>query len=312
MEAQLAQKKDLLNRPDFKRLSQQSPWNLWIVELRKQVPGEHVSKGWLKCFEMLNLPQVKVQLSQLPAVVFCNAELPGSFVYAINHFYALQGKHPNFLLASYMQGLPDSYNLLKNHPEFALTGTITTNKGVFEVNGDLTQPRMPKIISTLAKSKHPNIYLYTSDGGFDVDGGQENQQEELSIPLKYGEFQTGLLSLAKSGVAIIKIFNFFTPTMQAMIDLAGQCFQKWEFYKPQTSNPTNGEIYFIGINFKGGSLPPLEELSYSRLNDQQCITKCLTEHVHRQLHAVDLFLKMEVPPGEYNIPPSIANDYLLG
>ena len=146
--------------------------------------------------------------------------------------------------------LGDEFNLINRYPKRTLVGHINTNRGAFWCDGDITNPKMPTILATLAKSKLGDIHLYTSDGGFDVQG-KENLQEELSLPLIRGEIECGLRSLVRGGVLIIKIFTFFTPQMWTMLVYLMRLFENFDIYKPQPSGALNSESYFIGIGFRG-------------------------------------------------------------
>lgn len=255
--------KDSLSIPNFRQLKRNDPWEKAIDQLGKQITkkfsAQHVTKGWLKMYEMLTLTPVgSYLLSILGTVnVFYNAALPGAFIFADNHYFRTNNKNINWVVSSYYpkdtEGkdfLGDKYGLLTKYPERSLVGAITTSKGRFWSDGDLTNAKVPAILAMLAKSKLGTINMYTADGAFDVEG-KENLQEELSMPLIRGEIECGFRSLSVGGVMIIKIFTFFTPQMWTLLVYLTRLFEKFDIYKPQTSGVLNSESYFIGIGYKG-------------------------------------------------------------
>lgn len=271
METQLNNTKDLLNRPDFNTLKRNDPGEQEIRQVRnfitKEKGGEYVTRAWLKMMEMLINTQLGQYILNQPEInAFFNAEFPGAFIYAVHHFAQQHNRKFRWVIASYLPRsklgqdfLEDHYRLLEKYPSNSLVGEIKTNKGVFWSDGDLTQPRMPAILAQLAKSKLGRINLYTADGGFDV-GGRENLQEELSLPLIRGEIETGLLSLSEGGCFVLKIFTFFTPQMRSLLVLLMRLFHQFDIFKPQTSGRLNSESYVIGLGFKGISQEQIVQL----------------------------------------------------
>lgn len=258
----LTSAKDLLERPDFEELKKKDPWEKIIRFQRRHIAdkfgGQNVTKAWLKMYEMLTHTPVGSHLLQFGNQMngFFNAELPGGFIYAVNHFLRTNNKAFDWVISSYFpkntQGkdfLKDDFQLITKYPKNSLVGEINTNRGRFWSDGDLTNAKMPGILATLAKSRLSSINLYTADGGFDVQG-RENQQEELSLPLIRGEIECGLRSLSPGGVMIIKIFTFFTPQMWTLLIFLMRTFDSYDIFKPQTSGPLNSESYFIGIGYR--------------------------------------------------------------
>ena len=250
--------KTLLTNEKFSQLKRNDVWEQSVVNYRRYITrtlkGQNVTKAWLKMYEMLTETSIGEYLLQLTDDVHCffNAELPGGFIYALNHYF--KNKHHAFdwVISSYLPEntkdkdfLSDDFQLLSKYPNNALVGNIKNTW----IDGDLTNPDMPDILAKLAKSILGDIHLYTADGGFDVQGN-ENQQEELTLPLIRGEIECGLLSLAKGGVMIIKIFTFFTPQMFTLLVYLTRLFESYDIFKPQTSGILNSESYFIGIGYK--------------------------------------------------------------
>ncbi|CAN5690261.1 hypothetical protein BH23THE1_BH23THE1_32630 [soil metagenome] len=331
----LTRAKDSLARPDFGSLKRNDPWEKAIRLYRRQIieksGGQNVTKAWLKMYEILTLTPVGSALLQMGNQVnaFFNAELPGGFIYAANHFLKTNGRLFDWVIASYLPQvthgknfLPDEFDIISKYPKRTLVGSILTNRGNFWSDGDLTNPKMPAILATLARSRLNPIHLYTADGGFDVEG-QENIQEELSLPLIRGEVECGLRSINPGGIMIIKIFTFFTPQMWTLLVFLMRAFQNYDIFKPKTSGPLNSESYFIGIGYRGLNNEDLavimkdprdNETRYaipSKSENDFLIDK-ITSFTDRQINNIERFLgkngpKLEV---ELNIQPLQVEDQL--
>lgn len=279
LETRLNQAKDSLNRPDFASLKRKDPSERQIRHVRayvaKEKGAQNASRPWFKMMEMLLKTPLGAYIRTLPTInAFFNAELPGSFVFALNHFTRQYQKTFRWVIASYLPKsekgkdfIGDKYGLIEKYPGNSLVGKIKTNRGVFWSEGDLTHPKIPAILAQLAKSKLGEINLYTADGGFDVIG-RENLQEVLSLPLIRGEVEAGVLSLSKGGCLVLKIFTFFTPQMRTLLGLLMRLFERFDIFKPETSGRLNSESYVIGLGFKGISLEQLDQLRQDPLNPQ--------------------------------------------
>lgn len=315
LEARLNQAKDSLDVDNFNVLKDNDSWERAIVNMRtnitEQYNGEGVTKAWLKMYEMLNLPDVAQHLIRPQINCFFNAELPGGFVFATNHWiskFAGDSEFKWFISSFYPQNpdgkdfLGDTFGLIENNSNNSLVGPIGTNMGKFWSGGDLTNPKVPEALSTLANSVMGGVDLYTSDGGFDVTG-RENSQERLSVKLILGEVETGLRSLNQGGVFILKLFTFFSPEMRTLLLLLYDLFETPHLYKPFTSGPLNSEIYFIGIGFKGASDEIISSIheglvgkrkifSTNPLNKEIIVQK-LIEHSEAQISNIEKFLRGE-------------------
>jgi len=270
LEDKLNAAKELTSRRDFPALRNNSTVEVSIRYIRRiireRMGGQAVTKAWLKMYEMLKLPQVSENiLSNAIVRGFFNAELPGSFITATNHFLKTRERNLEWVISSLypreQEGsfLQDIYGIVENNPERSLMGMLMTNKGKFWSNGDMTDPNMPPISSQLARSKLGEINLYTADGGFGVEE-REALQEKLMIPLVAGEVLCGFRSLKIGGLMIVKIFTFFTPTMLTMLTLLMRSFVKFYLFKPNTSSPLNSEVYCIGVSFTGVDSTAMEKL----------------------------------------------------
>ena len=310
---QLNQAKDSLNRPDFERLKRNDPFDRQIRQLRRtteaQSGAQKVTRAWLKFYEILELTPAGQYLLGLqdPIRAFFNAELPGAFVLAANHYFSTHNKTLQWVVSSYLpkgadDHLEDQYGLIEQNPDRSLVGVISTNKGNFYSDGDLTNPKVPSVLAHLARLRlGDSPVLYTADGGFDVTG-RENEQETVSTRLIAGEIETGFLSLKNGGVMVLKIFTFFTGEMLAYVLTLMRAFEQTNIFKPSTSGPTNSESYFIGIDYKGGARLPVgpEEITATLISatDEELlfIWNRASPLFTRQIEAIRQFISGTLQP----------------
>ena len=215
-----------------------------------------VTNAWLKCYEMLqdyNLTAVAGD-GQRPLRVFYNAELPGAFISATNHYCSNNNIPFDWVASSYFpkEGhtmLGDKYGMYANY----------RNRWIMDadMNGDLTQPDTLLSIKQRVLYKFPQgADMYFSDAGMDVEG-RFNEQEEINSLLNYGQILSGLMTLGINGNFIIKQYTFYKPLTLSLIALLRNMFADFAIVKPKTSRPTNSEVYLVGRGFYG-LLPSVE------------------------------------------------------
>ena len=195
--------------------------------VQKTYNMEHATNAALKMYEMIYQLELLMTNGQcLPVVnVFCNAELPGAFVIAINHFMRTKCVSSDFdwvassyLPAAAMQAgdktiLEDKYKIYEKNRLHWLMGPAPNAlpEGETPVTGDVTDP---SVINILGNATHQRFSasdganLYTSDVGIEIEKADLNKQEELTAFVNYGQVLTGLLSLAIGGTLITKQFTF--------------------------------------------------------------------------------------------------------
>tara|TARA_B110000263_G_C15280296_1_gene498019 strand:- start:131 stop:1681 length:1551 start_codon:yes stop_codon:yes gene_type:complete len=200
---------------------------------------------------------------------FANAELPGSFIVAVNYFINTKIPHlkyvwtANSLLPGNMgpnsPGLGDYFGYYKNHKNNWLMSN--------DMNGDITNIKNLDFIKN-----HFNINgkvdLYTSDAGINLDVGEYNRQESIELQLKISEIVCALISLKSGGNMVIKAYTFFEKTMIDVIIILSKLFEVLKIIKPMTSKPANSEIYIVGKNFLSYELAhPFIDLFISYIKD---------------------------------------------
>jgi DNA-directed RNA polymerase II subunit RPB2 len=205
----------------------------------------------------------------LPSVqAFCNAELPGAFVIAINHFMKTKCVSSQFdwIASSYLPDaamqagnktiLEDKFKIYERNRLHWLMGPAPNGlpDGEQPVTGDVTDPQ---VINTLGNAAHQRFAetdgatIYTSDVGIEIDQKDLNKQEELTSFVNFGQILSGLLSLAVGGHFVTKQFTFVTPFSRSLIAIVSSLFREMYITKPKTSRPTNSEVYLVGKGFKG-------------------------------------------------------------
>lgn len=226
-----------------------------------------MTNAWLKCYEILShfkLFQSGSDKKEITA--FFNAELPGAFISATNHYVkSVLGGKLNWLASSLYgtnHNLDDTYGLYKKYPKKWLMNAtnVTTHNHPAQSyancthNGDLTDP------SVILKIKHQilgtfksGVMLYTADGGIDVKE-EYSKQEEINAKLIFGELICGLFVLGENGVLIIKHYMFTYPFSLSLISLLSYMFHELYITKPITSRAFNSEIYIVGIGYQPGKL----------------------------------------------------------
>jgi DNA-directed RNA polymerase II subunit RPB2 len=242
---------------------------------------EHATNAALKMYEMIHqLALLSTSDGKcLPAVnVFCNAELPGAFIIAINHYMKTKCVSSEFdwIASSYLPEaaqqagnvtiLEDRYKIYEKNRYHWLMGPAPNAMpdGEPPITGDVTDPAVVNTLGNVAHQRfaeNDGADLYTSDVGIEIATENANRQEELSAFINLGQVLSGVLSLAIGGSLVTKQFTFVTPFSRSLIAIVASLFEETYITKPKTSRPTNSEIYLVGKGFKGIS----EELSTALL-----------------------------------------------
>jgi cap1 methyltransferase len=113
--------------------------------------------------------------------------------------------------------------------------------------GNITNPDNIRGFAEFIKDK---VDLVTADGGIDVNG-DENFQEEHLKELILCQIITAIITLKKGGTFVCKLFDTFTPFTVYLIYTLYLLFDKICIVKPSTSRPANSEKYIICKGFEG-------------------------------------------------------------
>ena len=241
--------------------------------LKRKFNAQVVTNAWLKCYELINefnLLEVhaeKEETAMIDRTIFLNAELPGSFICAINHYFHtnqnLDGLTYTWMANSLINyniegteeiaqdnpsGLSDAYGIFVNNLDNWTMGQDCYNK---DHNGDVTDINVIDNIENHVLSTHPNgIFLYTSDIGLDVSHAYQ-EQEELNSLAHLGQILLGLKILGLNGNMLIKQYTYFTDYTLSLLIMLTMVFEYVYISKPLASKPTNSEIYIVCKKYKG-------------------------------------------------------------
>ena len=230
-----------------------------------------------------------------PIYAFCDAELPGAFIVALNHYIKTKCKNTapffDWVGSSYYPEsaakvgdttiLGDKYGLYANNRAHWLMGPPPNAlpRDSPESTGDLTNKISVQILSSAVHARfkqNKGATLATGDAGIDVSADYTNQENSTAL-LNYGQVLAAIMSLAPGGNLVTKQYTFNTPFNRSLIALMAYLFEEAYITKPVTSRPANSEIYLVGKGFKSALLDfelvksLLERLdSYSARNVSPC------------------------------------------
>ena len=228
-------------------------------KLHNEYNAQFVSNAWLKCYEMLS----EFNLLKENNVVFFNAELPGSFISATNHYAKTNNIKYDWIACSYLDKdkdstiLSDRYNLYKNYKDKWIMND--------DMNGNLLNvDNLYKIKETILSKYKDGVDLYISDAGSYI-GTNYSDQEEINSLLNFAQIICGLSLLKKGGNMLTKNYTLFAPLNISLVYLYNLYFEKVNIVKPNTSRPTNSELYIFAENYKGISVNELQFLYSSFL-----------------------------------------------
>jgi DNA-directed RNA polymerase II subunit RPB2 len=260
--------------------------------VKKNYNMENATNAALKMYELIYQMELLTNgTACLPVVqAFCNAELPGAFIIAINHYMKTRCVSSQFdwIASSYLPAaamqvgnktvLEDKFKIYERNRLHWLMGPAPNGlpDGEEPVSGDVTDAL---VVNTLSNAAHERFgdgaNLYTSDVGIEIAQKDANRQEELSAFVNYGQVLTGLLALAVGGHLVTKQFTFVTPFSRSLIAIVASLFDETYITKPKTSRPTNSEVYLVGKGFKGIS-PELAKALLDRCDAYKTLDKLPT------------------------------------
>ena len=224
------------------------PFKTLLYQERKHsMRPKTMTNAWLKCWELIhifNLIPTEHSKYSKPFRVFCNAELPGAFIFAIDHYIKTRTCidyewFANSLYPSHPSILGDEFGLFRQYPDKWLMNN--TN------GGSVTDLDM---ISHIHERLSGTVDLYTSDIGVGLDQDTFHLQEENHAPLHLGQVICALTTLKAGGHMICKMFMFFKPFSRMLLFLLKDVFDELYISKPASSRPGNSEVYLVGLGYK--------------------------------------------------------------
>ena len=211
--------------------------------LRDEYNVEYATNASSKMYELIhefNLINCNEDLT-----AFCNAELPGTFIIVINHYFKTNSIMKfDWCASSYYgakENIGDDFKLYETNLDKWLMGV--------DHNGDLTDYLTVEKIIKQVYSRFPNgVKLYTCDGGMD-SSSDYNNQEKINAKLNLGQILTGVSCLATGGNFVSKQYTVWTGFTKSIMAMMSSMFEEFYICKPLTSRPTNSETYLVGLRF---------------------------------------------------------------
>lgn len=196
---------------------------------------KHATNASLKLWELLHHFDITF------AHVFCNAELPGAFIWTLDA-WAQKKKFEWSWVANSLQvnqgGLGDPWRMIDQFPDRWLMHRDGHSGNVTDVN-------VIAALSTVEK-----VDFYTSDAGQDITGHWD-LEEELHLTLHVGQVVVGWHVLKPGGTMIVKQFTWCLPGTRALLDAIVASFESVHICKPLTSRASNSETYVVARGYKG-------------------------------------------------------------
>jgi FtsJ-like methyltransferase/mRNA capping enzyme/mRNA capping enzyme, beta chain len=236
-------------------------------EIRAKYKAIHpITNAWMKLWEMIITENLLPKDSN---TVFCNAELPGNFVYAINCYCNSRNKKLRWFASSLYpeersSALSDKYGLLRRYPEKWLMNS--EHKGDIRMQADINYIEQ----KILELTHNERVDLYTSDVGQEKkDESDYVNEEQNHLLLHYGQILCGLLTLKNGGNFVVKQFGFTLPETIILIGRVASLFDTCIILKPSTSKPCNSENYLIGKGYhRERAVELIRELKEGHVTEQ--------------------------------------------
>lgn len=153
--------------------------------------------------------------------------------------------------------------------------------------GNVKNIKNCEYFSQFVKGRHPHgVKLVTADGGFDVSGDY-NGQENTFFELFAYEVLCALMVLSVGGNLIIKVFDLYSSHSQELINILNRMFHRIDIVKPRMSRPCNSEKYVVCMCLRSptditGSTP----LDFNQINNT--FTNMQVSAIKQTLEAVTM------------------------
>ena len=229
---------------------------VYSKEVEKRVPVKgSITNSWMRCWEMCHTFNLIPKNHSDKFTIFCNGELPGAFVLALNHYIKTETSQKKFewyanslLLDKEAQKtdnvykdkeiFTDFFKLYEKYPNrWLMSKEEQTN------NGDITKPEMREKIRQKLENK---VDLYTGD----ISLGTESNEETEEAPYQLSQIICGLQCLKNGGTMVCRMYSFFKAFTISLLRVLCNVFTTFYITKPMASRPSSSEIYIIGKGYK--------------------------------------------------------------
>ena len=227
---------------------------IYSKEVEKRIPNKvSITNSWLKCWEMCNVFKLVPENHTDKFTIFCNGELPGSFILALNHYIKTQTTQKKFewyanslivnqdednkLYKNNKEIFTDFFKLYEKYPQRWLM-----SKDKKDQNGDIMKPEMRDIIIQKLENK---VDLYTGD----ISLGLDKDEENIEVPYLLSQIICGLQVLKNGGTMVCRIYSFFKAFTMSLLRLLCNVFTSLCITKPMASRPSSSDIYIVGKGY---------------------------------------------------------------
>jgi len=232
---------------------------VYSKEVEKRVPVKgSITNSWMRCWEMCHTFDLIPKNHSDKFTIFCNGELPGAFVLALNHYIKTETSQKKFewyanslLLDKDSQKtdnvykdkeiFTDFFKLYEKYPNRWLMSKEESKEQ--SDNGDITKPEMREKIRQKLENK---VDLYTGD----ISLGTESNEETEEAPYQLSQIICGLQCLKNGGTMVCRMYSFFKAFTISLLRVLCNVFTKFYITKPMASRPSSSEIYIIGKGYK--------------------------------------------------------------
>jgi hypothetical protein len=223
------------------------------VEKRVPVKGS-ITNSWMRCWEMCHTFDLIPKNHSDKFTVFCNGELPGAFVLALNHYIKTETSQKKFewyanslLLDKETQKTDNVYKDKEIFTDFFKLYEKYPNRWLMSkeeaCNGDITKPEMRETIRQKLENK---VDLYTGD----ISLGTESNEETVEAPYQLSQIICGLQCLKNGGTMVCRMYSFFKAFTISLLRVLCNVFTAFYITKPMASRPSSSEIYIVGKGYK--------------------------------------------------------------
>jgi len=232
-----------------------NPYKKLREHIEQTYNAQFVTNSWLKLYEILFQTRIAensrcIVKDSKTLRVFFNAELPGSFIFSMNHYLC------TFCPDTYFDWIASSLAPDRNKNAFKDTnGICSRNKNKWLMlrgkhTGDIRANAVLETLKNQIKETFNGpVDLYISDCGIDPSNDYYNQEEQF-LSLNLRQVFLGILSIRKGGSMIFKQYTFNTTFSVSLICLLVELFESVFAIKPMTSKCTNSEVYFVCKGYK--------------------------------------------------------------
>jgi len=235
---------------------------------------ENVTTAWIKMYEILEKCNIlsDYDISNVLDVFFI-CELPGAFIFALNHFIKTKTeiKYRWFAQSLNPKKRDDVFD-----DKFGLVQNYANNYDFGPNDGDITKTENISYYEKKYKSD-----LVISDCGWDASDDFIKQEKNL-IGLLKAEIMLGLKILKSRGNFIFKSYTFFTDEMRDLLWILYNSFKSVIVTKPISSKKFSNETYIICKEFKGYNPSSLIS-TISDIFSNNC-NKCNETFIYKRLY----------------------------